>query len=629
MDNKYKIGTPLTFVWRFLKSNNDPFYFDPDKHTFRLRYYTGIGSKDVSSFMLNATHDAITWTLPAEEEVFAGNYDLLLDVFAEGLPVGHFHYNDAFSLYMTYGMDSQNAEQVNVGETITLLSVAEFQHFAAGDSAYQIAVKHGYEGTEEEWLNDPVNGIKGNGIKSFEVVGEYSSDDSAENTYRITPYVGEAFDIKVKNGKGIASVQQTTTSTESEGVNTITVAFSDGTTATFQVKNGARGNSGYSGAAEDLEVVNDLDADDPEADAAKALSAYQGYILDGKVTELGQEVNTQEDYIEATTDDQNKIIEGITTEGKKRFNTPVELTDKVSLQGNEIIVLDNTEWAEVKVDKNNKVIEGIRKDGTHVFNTIETKDATIYGDLNLNKVPAVIQQAFDEMSDEVNKVIPTHLDKECELYAMSYAYPFYYYPGNERGGLGASYNKKLVFAWISDIHGKATEYGRFVKYANHYKDVIDFMLVTGDLSTLAPNDGGWENTQGVYGKQALKPLLIGLGNHDITDNPGTGVIFDSLEDMDNELIMPWASQINWSNKGDGSYYYKDFEGNRYAYRIIMLNDYERPGLVADGSWKTISFDDSLSEYSSSAEYVPGNKVNLNGHSYEAVKTVSGVSPTRT
>lgn len=291
MNNTYPIGTPLTFVWRFLKPNNEPYCFVPDTHAFRLRYYTGRGSKDVSSFMLNATHDAITWTIPAEEKLPAGSYSLVLDVFAEGLAVGHFHYKDAFILYKSHGVDIPDAEQTAAGGTITLLSVAEFQHFAAGESAYQIAVQHGYEGTEEEWLNDPVNGIKGNGIKSVEIVGEYSSDDSAENTYRITPYVGDPFDFKVKNGKGIASVQQTTTSTESEGVNEITVTFSDGTAATFQVKNGARGNSGYSGAAEDLEVVNDLDADDPEADAAKALSAYQGYVLGGKVTELGQELD--------------------------------------------------------------------------------------------------------------------------------------------------------------------------------------------------------------------------------------------------------------------------------------------------------------------------------------------------
>lgn len=55
---------------------------------------------------------------------------------------------------------------------------------------------------------------------------------------------------------------------------------------------GDKGNSGYSGAAEDLEIVNDLDADDPEEDATKGLSAYQGYVLDGKISQLGQDINS-------------------------------------------------------------------------------------------------------------------------------------------------------------------------------------------------------------------------------------------------------------------------------------------------------------------------------------------------
>ena len=49
---------------------------------------------------------------------------------------------------------------------------------------------------------------------------------------------------------------------------------------------GETGNSGYTGAAGELEVVNNLNSDD----ATAALSAYQGKVLDGKVTQLGQKV---------------------------------------------------------------------------------------------------------------------------------------------------------------------------------------------------------------------------------------------------------------------------------------------------------------------------------------------------
>lgn len=43
---------------------------------------------------------------------------------------------------------------------------------------------------------------------------------------------------------GIASIEQTTTSTEDDGNNVFTVALTDGTTADFTVKNGSKGSTG-------------------------------------------------------------------------------------------------------------------------------------------------------------------------------------------------------------------------------------------------------------------------------------------------------------------------------------------------------------------------------------------------
>ena len=237
-----------------------------------------------------------------------------------------------------------------------------------GESTYEIAVRHGYTGTEEEWLADPVNGAKGNGIKSVEVIGEYSSDDSATNTYLMTfdndeefyfqvkngkgitsvSVVGEYspdmsatntyrislsdnthfdFEVKnakgitsidssestadsgtstytihlsddtqevitVKNGTGISSVQQTTTSLVDGGTNIVRVTLSDGRTMDIEIKNGNQGNSGYSGAAGELEVVNNL----TEGGTTAALSAEQGKILkeglDAKDAEILEKTST-------------------------------------------------------------------------------------------------------------------------------------------------------------------------------------------------------------------------------------------------------------------------------------------------------------------------------------------------
>lgn len=51
-----------------------------------------------------------------------------------------------------------------------------------------------------------------------------------------------------KDGIGIQSVEQTTTSTEDSGINIVTVTKSDGSSSTFQVRNGSKGSTGPAGA---------------------------------------------------------------------------------------------------------------------------------------------------------------------------------------------------------------------------------------------------------------------------------------------------------------------------------------------------------------------------------------------
>lgn len=52
---------------------------------------------------------------------------------------------------------------------------------------------------------------------------------------------------EVINGAGIKSIEQTSTSSEDGGVNTITVTLTDGETSTFEVRNGSKGSQGIPG----------------------------------------------------------------------------------------------------------------------------------------------------------------------------------------------------------------------------------------------------------------------------------------------------------------------------------------------------------------------------------------------
>lgn len=85
------------------------------------------------------------------------------------------------------------------------------------DNAESLVVE--FSDVLEQWKNEVVNDIK-TGAKG---------DDG-------------------KDGVGIQSVEQTTTSTEDGGTNIVTVTKTDGTSSTFQVMNGSKGDKGDTGA---------------------------------------------------------------------------------------------------------------------------------------------------------------------------------------------------------------------------------------------------------------------------------------------------------------------------------------------------------------------------------------------
>ena len=105
-------------------------------------------------------------------------------------------------------------------------------------TAYQLAVKHGFSGSEEEW----VHSLQGTKVRmeydeqSKMLVIDYSEGNDGDQTGNETG-TGTP-------GVGIASVIQTTTSTEDGGVNVITVTKTDGSTSDFQVRNGSQGGKG-------------------------------------------------------------------------------------------------------------------------------------------------------------------------------------------------------------------------------------------------------------------------------------------------------------------------------------------------------------------------------------------------
>jgi len=122
---------------------------------------------------------------------------------------------------------------------------------------------------------------------------------------------------------------------------------------------GETGNSGYTGAVGELEVVNNLNSDD----ATAALSAYQGKVLDGKVTQLGQEffkvTSTDEPY---STADYTTIPFVITSPNTwKAVNTATGSRYRAVKAGQKITITANatraTSWGFLAAEPSN-ITEG-------------------------------------------------------------------------------------------------------------------------------------------------------------------------------------------------------------------------------------------------------------------------------
>lgn len=142
----------------------------------------------------------------------------------------------------------------------------------------------------------------GQKIKSYvlEQIADKVSSDDIDNVVELTKAQYDALATKDartmyiisdsavdSDHVGIAKFEQTTKSTAPGGTNIWTVTLTNNQTFTLAVMNGTQGNSGYSGAAGELEVVNNV----TQGGATAALSAEMGKQLEGEISQLGLEVN--------------------------------------------------------------------------------------------------------------------------------------------------------------------------------------------------------------------------------------------------------------------------------------------------------------------------------------------------
>ena len=112
-----------------------------------------------------------------------------------------------------------------------------------GLSAYEIALKNGFDGTESEWLKT-LKGDKGpTGPKGDTGATGATGPKGDKGATGATGPKGDTG----PTGTSISSVKQTTVSTADGGTNEMTIALSNGKSSVFKVKNGNKGSKGDSG----------------------------------------------------------------------------------------------------------------------------------------------------------------------------------------------------------------------------------------------------------------------------------------------------------------------------------------------------------------------------------------------
>ena len=142
-----------------------------------------------------------------------------------------------------------------------IMSIAKKYEGPQGDpglSAYEIAVQHGYSGTEQEWISD-LKGETGDAAGFGAITASFDAEEGVPyvDVTQSGPATARNIDlafhgVKGQPGVSVTSIEQTKTSTTDGGNNIITVTLSDGTTSDFIVKNGRTGVTSTSASVDNL-----------------------------------------------------------------------------------------------------------------------------------------------------------------------------------------------------------------------------------------------------------------------------------------------------------------------------------------------------------------------------------------
>lgn len=185
----------------------------------------------------------------------ASSFTLPDESYREGTDIVNIHLN---GIYLHEGLDyTLSGRTVRLSNAIANPSTAEISIVRAVIiNSNDYALLKGDKGDK---------GDSGKGISSIEA--STSTEDGGNNAVTISLTDGTSKSFNIKNGSkgstgatgvGISSVVQTTSSTADDGNNVITVTLSNGQTSTFIVQNGSKGSKGDKGDSVDEATINSM-----------------------------------------------------------------------------------------------------------------------------------------------------------------------------------------------------------------------------------------------------------------------------------------------------------------------------------------------------------------------------------
>lgn len=332
MDNIFQKGIPLTVAWRLVKPDGTDFNLVGYTH----RLYYGVGNRFTAVSSTTVAGNVVTWVFPAESQTAAGDYSLRLMIFQNGKIFTTVAYDKAFSLYIGTSANSQQTAGANVGNVVSLLTVAEFYALApvvptVGDDGFwwvngerlvnaageNVAADHTveYDG-ESHYIIIDRGRVNAQGESIEQTITDLATalSDAAQATSLANEKAALANEkanlAAAKAGladekanladekAGLANEKANLAATkaglanekaaDAESAASRANAAAAAAEHMVDIKRGPQGPQGNTGASVDYpyELVNNLTTDD----ATKGLSAAQGVVLKEGISQLGQQV---------------------------------------------------------------------------------------------------------------------------------------------------------------------------------------------------------------------------------------------------------------------------------------------------------------------------------------------------